>query len=234
MVQKIVLLPGMNGTGALFAEFVNALHNTNASTIVSYPLNLELSYAQLMYIVGAAAPITEPYILLAESFSTPLAIQFAATQPPNLRALVLCAGFATSPVRGWQRFVCSLLTPILFRLPLTRLACKVLLVGLDAPASLVAAVRGAISSVHPKVLSARLRAVLTCDARAELAQVTVPILYVQAEHDRLVRGSCLEEIRQMKPQAAVAFIAGPHLILQREPRQAAMIVADFIRRMTDN
>jgi hypothetical protein len=47
-------------------------------------------------------------------------------------------------------------------------AIKLLLVGRDAPPSLVAAVRSAISSVRPEVLSRRLRVILTCDARAEL------------------------------------------------------------------
>jgi pimeloyl-ACP methyl ester carboxylesterase len=166
-------------------------------------------------------------MLLAESFSTPLAIKYAASNPEHLEGLVLCAGFATSPVRGWRQLLGRLLAPLVFRVPLPNLAAMLWLVGPDAPPSLLAAVRSAVSSVQSKVLAARLRAVLGCDVRAELGQVAVPILYIQAKQDRLVRASCLEELRRIKPQMAVTVLEGPHLLLQREPRRAAEVVAAF-------
>ena len=145
--------------------------------------------------------------------------------------LVLCAGFATSPVRGWRQLLGKLLAPLLFRIPLPNLAAKLWLVGPDASPSLLAAVRSAVSSVQSKVLAARLRAVLGCDVRAELGQVVVPVLYIQASQDRLVRASCLEELRRIKPQIAVAVLDGPHLLLQREPRRAAEVVAGFAQHL---
>ena len=166
-------------------------------------------------------------MLLAESFSTPLAIKYAASNPEHLEKLVLCAGFATSPVRSWRRFLGSLLAPLMFCVPLPNLAAKLWLVGSDASPSLLAAVRSAVSSVQSKVLAARLRAVLGCDVRAELSRVAVPILYIQAKQDRLVSASCLEELRRIKPQMAVTVLEGPHLLLQREPRRAAEVVAAF-------
>jgi len=35
-------------------------------------------------------------VILAESFSAPIAIRLAAEAPPNLKALVICAGFIES------------------------------------------------------------------------------------------------------------------------------------------
>lgn len=89
--------------------------------------------------------------------------------------------------------------------------------------------RVAVLSVWPKVLAARLRAVLACESRAELGQIAKPILYIQAKRDHLVSASCLEVIRRIKPQVAVAEIPAPHLVLQREPQRSAEVIVEFVR-----
>jgi len=226
---RLVLLPGMDGTGELFSEFAAALSADFEITTVQYPTERCLSYSELEDFVRAACPISGPFVLLAESYSTPLAIKCAASRPGNLEGLVLCAGFATSPVRGWRRFGGWLLAPLMFRVPLPSLAARLWLVGPEALPSLLEAVRSAVSSVKSKVLAARLRAVLACDVREEIGQVAVPILYLQAKQDRLVSASCLEELRRIKPQMAVAALEGPHLLLQRKPQRAAETVVRFVR-----
>jgi pimeloyl-[acyl-carrier protein] methyl ester esterase len=228
---KVVLLPGMDGTGKMFADFVKALPETFDVETVSYPVDQCLSYSELLGLVQSFVPRSERYVIVAESFSTPLAIQWAATNPPNLKGIVLCAGFVVSPVQGWLRSVCSYLAPLLFVVALPKSVARFLLVGSNASISLVATVRTAVSSVKSTVMSARLRAVLACDARAELAQVTMPILYLQATEDRLVNRVCVEEIRRIRPQTTVAAIAGPHLILQREPQLTAEVVVEFVRQL---
>ena len=228
---RLALLPGMDGTGDLFADFIRALPETIPTSIVRYPRDRPMSYSQLENLVSAAMPRNEPIVLLAESFSTPIAIRFAARNPPNLKALILCAGFATNPVRGWKRFAAPSLAPLAFRLPLNEPIASRFLLGRYPPNLLLESVRAAISSVEPRVLSARLRAVLACDVRTDLAQVVVPVLYLQASQDRLVPQSCLEEIKRILPHIEIAAIAGPHLILQREPRQAAEAVAKFVHRV---
>jgi pimeloyl-[acyl-carrier protein] methyl ester esterase len=226
---KLVLLPGMDGTGELFSEFVAALDGRFETEMVRYPTERRLSYSELEGFVRAACPISGPFMLVAESFSTPLAITYAASNPTNLEGLVLCAGFATSPVRSWRRFLALLLSPLMFRVPMPKLAAEFWLVGPDAPPSLLASVRTVISTVQPKVLAARFRAVLGCNVRAELGQIAVPVLYIQGKQDRLVSASCLEELRRIKPQMAVAALEGPHLLLQREPHRAAETVVRFVR-----
>ena len=228
---KLVLLPGMDGTGELFSEFAAALAGEIEIATVRYPTERCLSYSELEGFVRAACSISGPFVLLAESFSTPLAIKYAASNPENLEGLVLCAGFATSPVQGWRRLLGWLLAPLMFGIPLPNLAAKLWLVGPDGSPSLLAAVRSVVSSVQPKVLAARLRAVLACDVRAELGQVVVPVLYIQAKQDRLVNASCLEELRRIKPQMAVTALQGPHLLLQREPRRTAEVVAVFAQHL---
>jgi pimeloyl-ACP methyl ester carboxylesterase len=225
--MKLVLLPGMDGTGELFKDFVAALPEKFETQVVRYPVNECLSYEALAEFVRRGVPVTEPFLLVAESFSTPVAVQCAAGHPSNLKGLVLAAGFVASPVNGWRRAVCLGLARILFRVKLAGYAARAVLVGKTAPNELVAAVQAAVSSVKPTVLAARVRSVLSCDVRAELGLVAAPILYVQAGQDRFVSGASLEEIRGIQPQVVVEVVDGPHLLLQREPRRTAEIVARF-------
>jgi hypothetical protein len=95
---NLILLPGMDGTGDLFEEFVSNLPSWVAPQVVSYPLDQKLSYAQLSERVEAVLPSSEPFAILAESFSSPLAVRIAARGPENLKPVILCAGFVATPV----------------------------------------------------------------------------------------------------------------------------------------
>jgi len=229
-MMRLVLLPGMHGTGELFSEFIRAMPEPKHIEALCYPTDGILSYRQLLGLVQTFVPEPDEFYLLAESFSTPLAIQFAATKPANLRGLILCAGFASSPVRGWRRLFARLFAPLWFSVGVPNFGMN-LLAGLNAPRALLAAVRRAISAVQPRVLAARTRAVLSCDTRPELRQIKVPILYLLAKQDRVVPASCLEEILRIRPDVKVVSIDAPHLLIQREPEHAALAVTEFINRL---
>jgi pimeloyl-[acyl-carrier protein] methyl ester esterase len=226
----LVLMPGMDGTGELFADFVSCLPHHLPATIIRYS-DQPLGYADLLPLVKRAIP-DDPFVIVAESFSTPLAIELAATHPPNLKALVLCAGFATNPVPRLLRPIASRVTPRLTTLPLPKFAVRRWLTGSTASPTLVAAVRAATASSTPQTRSSRLRHIFACDVRAELARIVVPILCLQPKDDKLIGPSGMEEIHSLKPSATVVHIDGPHLLLQRLPQQTAAIIADFIHQLS--
>jgi len=221
----------MDGTGKLFAEFRAALPDEYEIEIVQYPSDRFLSYVELEDLVGSTCPATEPFVLIAESFSTPLAIQYASKRPENLKALILCAGFAASPVKGWLKATAWIVAPLLFHLPLPSIAVGLWLVGSNASSQLVQAVRSVLASVPPAVLLARLRAVLGCDVRAAFEKVQAPVLYLQAREDHLIDASCVEVIKGMHASVKVELLNGPHLLLQREPLKAAQVVTSFLQTL---
>ncbi len=221
----------MDGTGDLFADFIRALPADLEAEIALCPADQLISYAELADLVRPRIESSGPSVLVAESFSTPLAIRLAADHPMNLKGLVLCAGFVRSPAFGLARFVLWRLAPILFRFLLPKVAVRLLLAGPDAPDSLVDNVRAAVSSVRPSVLAGRLRNVLECDVRAELARIDVPILYLRAKQDRLVNERCLEDILRIRPETRVAVWDGPHLLLQRRPEAAAGLLREFVMQL---
>lgn len=228
--RKLVLLPGMDGTGMLFKPFISSLPAPFAAHPIAFPPDRPLSYPQLALLVHAQIPASEPFVLLAESFSTPLAIQIAAARPAALRALILVAGFATNPTSAWfSRALPWLLIQRRLRLP--TLVIRRYLLGPGASSALVSSVKDATGSVRQEVFASRLDSVFHCDSRPQLAQVVVPILYLQASHDRLVPPRCLSEILAIKPGTAVVRIEGPHLLLQSEPRQSVEAVRHFIEQL---
>src|SRR6266481_4704724 len=109
MVQNhLVLLPGLDGTGELFAPFLGSLNNHFTTSVVSFPRDQLLNYQQLIPRIREVIPWDEPYTVLAESFAGPLALQFCAVQPENVKALVLVASFVCNPVHPlleWARFL---------------------------------------------------------------------------------------------------------------------------------
>jgi pimeloyl-ACP methyl ester carboxylesterase len=229
--MTLVLLPGLDGTGDLFADFVSALTPNLDARIVRYPKDRLLSYADLFSFVVSAIPENQPFVLLAESFSTPLAVRLAATNPASLKGLVICAGFIRNPVRGWLRQMKALVQPFLFRIPPPRLVIEHFLIGAQASCELRDAVHRTLRSVSPEVVAFRVRAVMACDVREEFVRVRVPTLYLQADQDRLVRKSSFQEILELKPDAVLASIAAPHFVLQRQPRKAADLITHFVANL---
>ena len=70
----LLLLPGMHGTEHLFAPLIEALGSDLAIKAVTYPTTGALDYAELETIVRHAVPAEQPFVILGESFSGPIAI----------------------------------------------------------------------------------------------------------------------------------------------------------------
>jgi pimeloyl-[acyl-carrier protein] methyl ester esterase len=225
---RLVLLPGMDGTGLLLEDFANALPASLRPLVVRYPPDVG-SYRDVDRFLRSAQLDSEPFVLLGESFSSVAAIAWAATNPPNLRGLVICVGFATPPLRRWLRPVSRLLSHLLFALPRPRFLTRHFTAGRNAPKPLVLRLETIRATVPVETFAARIRAILSCDVRRELNLVRVPILFLHAEEDRLISRARLEEMRQIQPHAAAEIFPGPHLLLERHAVRAAERVARFVR-----
>ncbi len=213
----------MDGSGALFDDFASELKAR--SLVISYPTDRPLGYSELEEYVLAALPKNESFILLAESFSGPIAIALAARQLPQLRGLVLVCSFAKAPFTlptFMRKYVAGL--PF-WRAPVA-LATKVLLGGYRSE-TIEEKLEQAIRAVTPQVWKARLRATLGVDSTSLLCRIQVPVLYLRASEDRVVFSSASEVICQHVPAAKVVEVAGPHFLLQAKPKGSAAAIRAF-------
>jgi len=225
MAPTVVLLPGMDGTGDLFAPVVAALGPDVPTITVRYP-NQPLDYAAHEEIARAALPVGRPFILLGESFSGPIAVSIAAGAPPGLLGYVLCCSFVTSP-----RPLLWVLLPFLALLPPRRVPASVatyFLMGRFASPELRQMHAEALRRVSARALVARLDAIARVDARSTLRHVGLPALYLRATEDRLVPRSAATEFARLSSNARVVDIEGPHLLLQSRPAAAAHAIHEFV------
>lgn len=221
-----MLLPGLDGTGTLLSEFAARLSDDAETTIHGYPPEDPLGYDALFESLATRVAARGPTFVLAESFSGPLGVRLA-TDPRTrdlVRGLILVATFARSPVTA---HVARLPLDALFALPPPPLLIRALMVGWDAPRSLVTSVAAATRVPHRAVLAARVRELTRVDVAGELRRASLPVVCIRPTRDRLVRDP-------LDAPAAACFelheVTGPHLILQRHPGRCAAIVSTFLAR----
>ena len=224
-MRRIVLLPGLDGTGALFDAFVRAAPPDIRPDVVALP-HSSSSYAELADYLSATLGLSADTILLAESFSGPLAITLAARH--KVAALVLCNSFVVPPrSRALRVFA----IPLVFRLRPPADLVRRFLVGPAASDALVAEVRAAVQAVPPTVLAERLQAVLSVAVADQLARVSVPIVYLRGSEDRLVPEASVKAfLAAASAPVSVVRLAGPHLLLQALPRAAWVAITGALPR----
>ena len=228
-MTTLVLLPGMDGSGDFFDGLCRELPPHWQTQVVRYPGDQPLSYGELARFVQSALPSEGPFVLLAESFSGPVAIQVAASRPNGLVGVVLCATFARNPrpmlrpLQGLSRWAPVRAVPM-------GLLSRWLL-GAEADASWAERLRQAMNKCSADVLRARARAVLSLDVCSQLADIQVPALYLQATRDRVVPAEALVEMQRALPGIQVTEIDGPHFLLQVRPAPCAQRIVMFADRL---
>lgn len=209
----LVLLPGMDGTGLLFAPFVRALPDWVKPVVVSYPGDRPLDYNGHLEIVMVALPIDEPFVILGESFSGPLALMVAARRPKGLAGVILSATFITWPLVLPVRIARLAVSLGIFSLKSTRLFFRLVL-GKNASSELKALFRVVLARLTPTVLAARARAVMAVNCTEELRSCPVPVLALVSDRDRIVSRRCPELMQRVRPDMEITRFDSPHLILQ--------------------
>jgi len=228
----LVLLPGLDGTGKLFTEFLKMLEPGIGTVIVSYPNDVPLGYDELETVVSAALPADRPFILLGESFSGPLAIRIAARQPAWLAGLILCVTFASNPypwAGAWAR-------PLAAYLPLKSLPRWIrapLMWGSSSPNRAPRQSERAMAQVSAAVIRHRIAALLAVDEISSLPKISVPALVLCATRDRVVSEAATRRLMHGIAHAQRVDIEGPHLLLQTCAAQCAAAVLSFMRECLD-
>ena len=225
----LVLLPGLDGTGKLFAEFLKVLDPSFNATVIGYPKDVPAGYAELETLVRAALPADRPFMLLGESFSGPIAIRIAASPPPGLVGLILCGTFASNPFPylAWAR-------PLAAYLPLKHLprwARAPLMWGSARPSRAPRQSERAMAGVSAVVIRHRIAALLAVDETPALRKIALPTLVLRATRDRVVSSSATERVMRGIVHAQRVDIDGPHLLLQTRAAQCAAAVQAFAARI---
>jgi len=228
-MTKLVLLPGLDGTGELFAPFVEALGGF-AVQVITYPPDRAMSYAEHESFACDRLPTDEDFVILAESFSGPIGIALASARSRRLKGLILCGTFASNPLPVFGPLRRLVDAAPAFRLP-PALMAPWLYAGRATP-QLRRAHAQAMSRVLPTTLRARVSAILGVDYRAQLRRIELPMMYIRATADRLIPVSAGREIQELRPDCEFVEVNAPHFLLQTEPQACVAAVKSFVQRLT--
>jgi pimeloyl-ACP methyl ester carboxylesterase len=229
---KLILLPGLDGTGQLFLPFIQALPPRIEALPVSYPPEDAYGYGDLLNLVLDCIPEEGPYMLLGESFSGPLALKAACRAVRAPAGVVLCASFVKNPLPRLSMG----LKPFVRGSWVSRLTHESLLefvLGREFSPDVVRSLTEALQAVRPEVLARRIQEILSVDATEDLRSCPAPLLYLSALQDMLVPPRNLEAIRKIRPDIKVEEFDAPHLLLQTKPLLAWKAVQTFIDRLNE-
>src|SRR4030043_1205767 len=225
--MRVFLLPGMDGTGLLFKPLLEKLPSNIETEGISYPVNEKLSYEQLAEYVIKKLPKRGNYVLVAESFSGPIAFLIAQNPPSHLKSVIFVASFLHSPLRFLNAIKWLPLT-IFFHLPIPNYIIRWLLFGKEAKDEVISLFKESLRKASKRVLAFRLREI----ANLSLSSKTVDIhcSYIQAMNDKLVPSENLKVFKEIIKDINVIPVAGPHFILQANPVVCAEVMASECRR----
>ena len=222
------MLPGLDGTGLLFEPALRACPNELETVVQALPSQEALDYQALSGRVTAELPANEPFILLGESFSGPLALEVAARRPAGLLGVVLVATFVTPPKPGW---VSLLPWSFIFKFSPPEFLVRHYFVSRRGTEEVLDMFQRIPELVAPEVMAFRVRLVSSVDAREALSSCPVPILYLQASQDRLVSARALVEILRVRPEVEHRSIESPHFVLQVAPDEVWGHILSFVRNL---
>ncbi|MEE9328601.1 MAG: alpha/beta hydrolase [Parvularculaceae bacterium] len=193
--------------------------------LISLPDTGEQDYATLSTYVAKRLPKVD-HILIAQSFSGPIAAMIAAKDSPNLKAIVFVATFLSPPQKTLLKF--SKLLPITWmaRFPFASQIHRFMFLGKRAPDDLVRLFQNTIASLDPGLLRKRIVAIESLKILPK--KVDIPVLYLQASADKLVPTSKVEEFKETFEKLEVLKIMGPHFLLQANPQGCAKEISKFI------
>ncbi len=231
--QPIIFMPGLDGTGISFEPLAELLPPDASVKIVRYPPDRFLDFDETVRCARDQIQPCDEGILIAESFSGPVAVALVSTGQVKAKGLILCCTFARSPRPLLWKTLGRLPLARLLRLPPPRCLLKHLIEGGDPPTDLFLALWQRVKALVPaEVLVHRLRILSEVDVRPHLPRLKIPCLYLQATGDRTVPPRSLFDFTEAVPDLRVRRIRGPHFLLQAQPGAALVAIEDFAAWVT--
>jgi surfactin synthase thioesterase subunit len=223
--MKLVLLPGLDGTGKLFTPLIEVLPSSIDTQVITYPLNKKQSYHELIEYVKQHLP-KEDFVLLAESFSGPIAYQVALSKPNQLKSLILVATFLENPRPFLLKFIPS---SRVLALPIPNILSRIFFLGFSVKIKIIKLFNESIKTVSPNVIQYRLKEIR--QLKPSKQSIKLKITYIQASKDKLVPSKSLKDWQKVCDDINVFTVKGNHFILQANPIRCAEVVTEAVHHL---
>ncbi|HQQ76596.1 MAG TPA: alpha/beta hydrolase [Thermoanaerobaculia bacterium] len=220
MKTDVVLLPGLHGSTALYDAFVALAPPWARCVPVPLPTLGSQSLDGLATTLEAELKRLEGFVLVAESYSGPIAVRLAARLGQKVSLLALCNPLVEMPVALPAGLAASAAS---WRgMPATAAA----MVLADGDRALGQAALDGIRALPKEVLEARLRAAFAATAEEIAPLLAPPVLAILGSRDRLVSPERTKALLEGVPFASVAELDAPHLVVQTKPAEVWDAISD--------
>ncbi len=228
--MKLVMLPGMDGTGRLFERLIQLFPSEIEPLIIPLPTTGAQSPAVLAQLIRKLLPDQESYFLLGESFSGRIAFEIANDNSPLLQGVIYAASFLSAPKLARVPLPPFMPLKQLLRIPGTSSIGKYFAVGSMTNTQVWLEIVDSISEVQNSTLIARLKALRELTSPPETNDKRS--LSLAPEQDRLVDREAFATLELNCTSLVQKTIAGPHFILQVNPQECASQIVKFITNET--
>ena len=233
--HTIVLMPGMDGTGGLFGPLKKLLPKDVNVKIVRYPKDQLLSFEETVQCAKEQIEADDNLILLAESFSGPIAVSLIGSGQIKAKYLILCTTFARPPRPVFFKALTYLPLELLIRIPFPRFILNRRIgLGKEETDLFLAMWKEVKFRVPAKTLVHRLKLINKVNVIGWLPKITIPCLYLQASADRSVPLSALNDFIELVPDLRIRRVPGPHFLLQSQPKACLSAIKTFVKMSSGN
>jgi len=221
--MKLVLLPGLDGTGDLFSPLLQELSEYKCE-IIPLPSSGAQDYKTLTdYVLGELPD--DDFVLVAESFSGPIGMNISRVGLTNLKGVIFVATFLSPPNSKLIALAKILPLKLLSVLPAAKTAYKLLFLGSKASDTLTQQFQSTIHDLPASLIKARLSSIQSLSFDNKL--YTLPAGYIQAVSDKLVPAAKAREFYDCFGNITIKIVEGPHFILQANPVECAEAIIEM-------
>ncbi len=232
--QRLLLVPGIDGTGQLFYRQIPHLERRFAvetTRLRDDAASMDDLVADLHDEVTRVAPDGAPVAFVGESFGGALTLSYALAHPERVDRLVVLNSFAhfASPARLWLAYHLLRATPW----PMMRVVRQLNAGRMHSPGTdrqEIARFLDLMRATTRAGYLSRLRILRNYDLRERLPALSPPVLYLAADRDTLV--PAVEQARLMSaltPRASMRVLEGHgHSCLIAPDLDLAAIIDDWL------
>ncbi len=228
----LVLLPGLDGTEIFFGPLLRHLPSWIDPIVIVYPTSDVKDYEELLPFVLDKVANLKSFVIFGWSFGGPLALMAYSRCPSQVAGVILCGSFVTPPRPKLVPFRFALSAQLIAVIRAMR-RIRLAIPGY-ATTEFLHAKSITWKRVSSRVLSSRLRLVLSVDVRHLLHECRARLMYIASTRDEVVSRDSLNEILAVAPHTIVAEIDGPHFALFLNPVQSASCIVNFLETQARN
>lgn len=227
--MKLLMIPGMDGTGQLFAPLVRAINNRVETRSVGLPSEGPQNQTALAERIYDSLPKRGPFVLMGESFGGRIAYELATKKPEGLEGVIFAASFLEPPRRYLLSFAAALPLQNLIRTPGFSDLARVVMFGRGSDSQVWHQFHMAIRSLPQGLIATRIEGLKR--APAPEAMLDLPCLQLRATSDKLIDRKAAASISARISNLRTKDIKGPHFLLQTRAETCAREIVKFMQKL---